>query len=864
MTSDNNTTPPQTFAELKQKVAQAKVQFQFGEASRLLQPAMARFTGKENIWVNQQLALCTYKDEELYPETRLLQALEILEAEPLNLRQPGNDNAETLALGGAVYKRLWEFKGHLDYLQQSLDFYRAAFVRNPEADLGYGGVNAAYLLDVFAARAERLAKRSGNDATEGLVLRQKALELRLQIKQVLDNVLQNDSNLSSQYWFIVTIGEVCFGLQDYPAAKDWLSKAREAQPSEWELQTTFRQWVNIARQQGIELPKDDQPMAEWHEAWSTLSELLGEHDTRNALTCYRGKVGLALSGGGFRASFFHLGVMARLAEVDALRSIDVLSTVSGGSIFGAQYYLEVQNLLEKATQMPGRDDYLKLIEKLQQDFLTGVESNIRMRAFADFSDNLRMIFDKGYSRSHKLGELYESELYAKVNDGKGQQPRSMPDLLVNPGYGSHGTQTFNPKFHNWRRRAKVPVLLLNTTSLNSGHNWFFTASWMGEPPEQEEIDCNERYRRLYYSQAPQHLQQFRLGHAAAASSCVPGLFEPLVLDKLYPDRTVKLVDGGVHDNQGVQGLLNEGCSLILCSDASGQMGSVPSPADDPAGVLLRTVSVLQDRVREAEFQNMQGRLDSGALQGLFFVHSQKDLESKPLDWLGCTNTGAASTQNDDKTDYGIAKDLQRLIANLRTDLDSFTEVEAYALMASGYLMTEQQLKTLNEQHIKDGNPGTWGGYDIHAPRKAWTFLKLTDLLAEPKESTSAARADLAFQLQVGGRLALKVWKLEPKLQSAAKVIGGVVALLLIGLIYANWDNALFSVSWGGAVIAIFGLIAALFVPALAWLDPQKEAKSWILKAAIGLAGYCLAKIHLNIFDKQFLARGRLQRLLGLK
>jgi hypothetical protein len=84
------------------------------------------------------------------------------------------------------------------------------------------------------------------------------------------------------------------------------------------------------------------------------------------------------------------------------------------------------------------------------------------------------------------------------------------------------------------------------------------------------------------------------------------------------------------------------------------------------------------------------------------------------------------------------------------------------------------------------------------------------------------------------------------------------------LIYANWDNALFSVSWGGAVIAILGLIAALFVPALAWLDPQKEAKSWILKAAIGFAGYCLAKIHLNIFDKLFLDRGRLQRLLSLK
>jgi len=49
------------------------------------------------------------------------------------------------------------------------------------------------------------------------------------------------------------------------------------------------------------------------------------------------KVGLGLSGGGFRASFFHLGVLARLAEVDALRDVQVLSSVSGGSIVGAHF-----------------------------------------------------------------------------------------------------------------------------------------------------------------------------------------------------------------------------------------------------------------------------------------------------------------------------------------------------------------------------------------------------------------------------------------------------------------------------------------------------------------------------------------------
>jgi predicted acylesterase/phospholipase RssA len=67
------------------------------------------------------------------------------------------------------------------------------------------------------------------------------------------------------------------------------------------------------------------------------------------------KLGLALSGGGHRAAFFHIGVLAKLAELGLLRRIEVISTVSGGSIVGALYYLHVKNLLEdKTAQHPSR------------------------------------------------------------------------------------------------------------------------------------------------------------------------------------------------------------------------------------------------------------------------------------------------------------------------------------------------------------------------------------------------------------------------------------------------------------------------------------------------------------------------------
>jgi predicted acylesterase/phospholipase RssA len=387
---------------------------------------------------------------------------------------------------------------------------------------------------------------------------------------------------------------------------------------------------------------------------------------------------------------------------------------------------------------------------------------------------------------------------------------------------------------------------------------------MGEPPGLIDIDSNERYRRLYYYQAPDHLKNFRVGYAAAASSCVPGLFEPLVLNQLYEHRTVKLVDGGVHDNQGVQGLLDEGCSLILCSDASGQMGDVKNPADDPGGVLLRTVSVLQDRVREAEYQDLQGRLDSHALEGVFFIHTQKDLAPNPLDWIGCQDP-SANNVNAELTSYGIARDLQAKIAALRTDLDSFTEVEACALMASGYLMTEQHLKDLDKQHKKEGKSGNWGGFEVNASQqRSWEFLKLKDLLAEkPGDQASDKCNDLALQLQVGSSLFFKAWQLVPWLKYAGYSAAGLLLWVLFKLIVLQWHSTLFSISVGGAIIALLGVLAALFLPALKWLNPKEEARSLVIKIAIALTGYCLAKLHLNIFDPLFLARGKLARLLNL-
>lgn len=52
----------------------------------------------------------------------------------------------------------------------------------------------------------------------------------------------------------------------------------------------------------------------------------------------RSGIGICLSGGGFRASLFHLGAVRRLHELGVLQKARWISSVSGGSILTGHLY----------------------------------------------------------------------------------------------------------------------------------------------------------------------------------------------------------------------------------------------------------------------------------------------------------------------------------------------------------------------------------------------------------------------------------------------------------------------------------------------------------------------------------------------
>lgn len=812
------------------------------------------------------LAVCTYKDVETAPAKRYAEALQVLESIGL-----GNTNVEpdpeTLRLGGAIYKRKWQFDGRLDNLYHAYSLYREAADKDPN-DLGYGGVNAAFILDLLSARARVRANRTGVEPVEANRLSEEAEKLRIKTIERMDKDLTANPELKNNLWFAPTYAEAHFGVGNYDIAHEYLRASVEAGLEGWEKETSFRQLVSIAKAQGIELPSIGEVRDEenWHPAWKALRAYLGE-GTRQALECYRGRVGLALSGGGFRASFYHIGVLARLAEMDVLRSVEVLSTVSGGSIVGAHYYLEVQNLLQtRADAEITREDYIQIVERLRRQFFAGVSKNLRMRTFADPIANILMLFSEKYSRSQRIARLYERDLYSNIGQDKACRncsikPRNMPDLLIKPK-GEDG-EDFNPNRDNWLRHARAPVLLLNTTSLNSGHNWRFTAKWMGEPPGTlgDKIDKNSRYRWVDYDKQDRK-SQINLGNAVAASACVPGLFEPLVIGNLYKDHTVKLVDGGVHDNQGVAGLLDEHCTLILCSDASGQMSSEPNPGSTTLGVPLRSNSILMDRVREIQYQDLAARVESRALEGLFFIHLKSDLSVERIFPAGIKDPDKSSAQAN--TAYGIHPEIQQKIAALRTDLDCFTEVEANALMLSGYKTTDWQFRELQRLHQKSGEAGTWGNFDVDAESRGdyWSFLDrdFVDIASRAPETGDAATDRLARQLDVGASTLFKVFKTVP----AIKLLGILLLVLIAGIcavwVWNHWEDDFLKITVGGAVVAIVLFLGAFLWPVVKWLNPRSVLENKVLMFVIGIVGSLVSLVQVYVLDRIYLGQGTMARL----
>jgi predicted acylesterase/phospholipase RssA len=797
--------------------------------------------------LREQLALMTSKDPDLSANQRHDWALTILKA------VPQTSSGETLGIAGGIYKRRWEVDGKASSLELSLKHYLAPVERDraPKAtdeehdrdrrgvtaENGYPAINAAFVCDLIAARTDSTRTDGTPDDADDVSTGKRYRDLASSLRTRITKSVKGDG-----YWDLVTRAEAHLGLREIDKVLPLLVKARTRKPDPWQRDTTARQLARL----GNLLHIDD-------DARRAVAALIGEGEESTAWveSVLVGKVGLALSGGGFRASLYHLGVLACLAESDVLRHIEVISGVSGGSMLAASYYLMLRKKLN-ASERHERLDYIRLIEDLIKDFRVGTDANLRGSLFTDFAICHAILSGDDDVYAQGMARTVHQTLYSRID----QNDLQMAELAITP---KGAPPDFHPRYHNQARHDKVPALVLNAATLSTGHSWQFTTSSMGESPYSivQGADPLPRLRRSYYRDIHGEIvRKASLAQAVTASACVPGLFAPLHLRGLYAGHTVSLVDGGVYDNQGALALLQEDCTVLLVSDACGQLALDAQPGGGHASPLMRSFNIFQERTRQSTYMRLRDARDAGRLSGLAYVHMKQDLEAAPLDWVKCEDPLRENDQhpggvaNNPVTSYGVWKSHQALLAEIRTDLDVFSDIETAALMASGYMAMNAQMERLF--------------LDVPALKKDrsakpdWFFEPLLARLR-------GEDAVLADHLSSGASMFLRITKLDTRARWVVWALVALVVILAAGTLVA-YRNREVSVGWIAVAIGtplVWALIGYAR-PGWSWtralVDPNGVLKSRVGRWLGARAVTMVARWLVPRVTRMYLELGRLEKL----
>jgi predicted acylesterase/phospholipase RssA len=424
-------------------------------------------------------------------------------------------------------------------------------------------------------------------------------------------------------------------------------------------------------------------------------------------------IGLALSGGGFRAAAFHLGALKRLEEVGILPHINILSTVSGGSITGALYALRCA---QEGDGTPGAYAVDDLIEEVKEL----VTQNLRRRAlFGTVGHTLQTVgsfFTEHIRRTSLLANELDQQVFGEA---------SVSDL---------------PKW-----------IVINATNLATGKRWKFFADRVGD----------------YRVGATEKTDDIGLTEAVSASAAYPLLTDPYpfqgrwenfrgdLLDDRWrrPDQrrsgdisrwrrrygrrkgeaTFPLVDGGLYDNLGLHSLRSMKVDYVIYSSAASASSAYREGGfgQDLRRAIFSMHSRLGDVTRQhahemthkiapgearsrlnelaTEFENVRGTLqdteeDAIAERLTSTVDSLREISD--VGWpprgpqykaiapiiLNKTDLAEGNPPFDLPPEQrGLVPPLVEELARVRTDLDAHRPIVVDLLIAQGYFLADAHL-----------------------------------------------------------------------------------------------------------------------------------------------------------------------------
>lgn len=350
-------------------------------------------------------------------------------------------------------------------------------------------------------------------------------------------------------------------------------------------------------------------------------------------------IGLALSGGGFRATLFHIGSLWRLNELGWLPKVAEITSVSGGSIAAAYLGVKWRSL---------KFDDAGIAINFESQVATP------LRAFCaqtiDFGSIVGGILNPFMHPSELLRNRYDKDLFRKL---------TLQDLPAD---------------------GEGPRFTIYATNLQTGVSVRLSRSYIGD-------------YRLGLIDDP----KVTIASAVAASSAFPPVYVPMTLkfkasewrrvegadlfDRESLRTTLRLGDGGIYDNMALERVWDS-YETVLVSDAG-----APYSVDESA-IWLRFSQVARTK-RTLDISLEQNR----ALRKRKLIDDfQRDVRAGTYWGIASSVANYELEQSGRAPPIATDNDLTRSLASVRTRLNAFSEEEQGRLINWGYALTDTAMR----------------------------------------------------------------------------------------------------------------------------------------------------------------------------
>jgi NTE family protein len=372
-------------------------------------------------------------------------------------------------------------------------------------------------------------------------------------------------------------------------------------------------------------------------------------------------IALALSGGGFRATLFHLGALWRLNELGYLKKLDRITSVSGGSIVNGVLGMQWKSLSFDDNGVA--DNFVKKIANPVRHFCNRrIDIIIGLLGFLTWPTILLAPLNLNVTPGQLLAKIYDLFIF------KGARLKDLP------------TDKDKPRFIFYATNYQ--------TGVGVRFSYPYVADWRLGLLRNKEI---------------------KIATAVAASSAFPPVFAPLQLrtkiehwDKQAPAplanesgmrKRMYLADGGIYDNLGLEAASRYKC--VLVSDAGAPFGITR------CGWLFQLSHVYRiSRVREIAMEQAralrvqqlireyQNKIHDGTYWGIATKIDNYELESN-----GCGEPLVHDTE------------YTRAMQNVSTRLWPFSAKTQGQLINWGYALCDAALR----RYVLSGPPqqGNW-------------------------------------------------------------------------------------------------------------------------------------------------------------